>query len=662
MNARSALAACALLAAALLPAPARAAGNDSVLASALRPYVRVLSRPVTVYHWADRGWAGLGTSGPVDPRTPAVRSYVEWKTKGFWDINTAFMGVAGNGLYAAVDPISSYGYGGDNWSLFRLRVRKGTRFLYNFDDLNVPLSPAVVAELKSRNCSPSGVSLGGWLHGHSKECRKAFMGALRALGVQALVYPFMALPVGQCKDRPQVAFNFISDQGFDFTQTYGLVNDIPAEDPARAARAEIRSFFSLGTYTGETELWPGVEKDPAAFNHALMEETFGCGKHDEDYSPNNLLFMRRRLDKIASVAKEVSQAIGKPINPYRFRVVAAGRRRPGPGWEKWWSTARHLVDAAALQGKDLTVKQLLEWHRRAELGGPGQSGKLRTLPAASLYAEPDLEHMGTSLFFRMYSAYYPGSLKIEAVPCADQVPEPFPLPGANPLCQEIWKHAQAGSGGSAGIDWAATLADMQAGRLRGKWYAPFCWPRLPNPDPMGLIDDSLPFCSVASHLPPPGLVPVLKDIVAAVNTFFHQVSGAIPAPDNPNTWMMWPPEPAQPGTETKPLSSYVHLVGSILDLASYVETQLRMIRPFTAGTDEVAHWVTDYILQRSGLPPPLLIESPEPQLVKWAYELKAETGEALRLMEACLKQYVTKPFEELQKTDCALIPEPSAAP
>src|SRR5947209_2827751 len=88
-------------------APLGAWAGDLTLEEDATPLVKVLSRPINVYHWVARERAGLTVQGLVDPHSRKVLTYTKNQVDLFWQTQLPQAGTLGNGLYVSTDPIAT---------------------------------------------------------------------------------------------------------------------------------------------------------------------------------------------------------------------------------------------------------------------------------------------------------------------------------------------------------------------------------------------------------------------------------------------------------------------------------------------------------------------------------------------------------------------------
>lgn len=132
------------LATLVLAATAKAAGYEEVIsdiekvAAALRPQIRVLKRPVYVYHWfnaaGDPKWQKkLQSSDPMGAKYVRDGAAKYWWNKSPENRDHSYS-LFGNGLYAASNPTSSRIHGSSNWVLMQIKLPAGFR-LFELDGI-----------------------------------------------------------------------------------------------------------------------------------------------------------------------------------------------------------------------------------------------------------------------------------------------------------------------------------------------------------------------------------------------------------------------------------------------------------------------------------------------------------------------------------------------
>lgn len=87
--------------------------------------IRTLDHDVFVYHYRPR--KRFEEISKTQEKAAAVYSHYVRKTVYGTDAGD-FVGMLGRGLYAAIDPVQSRSYGGENWVLFQIRLARGSRY------------------------------------------------------------------------------------------------------------------------------------------------------------------------------------------------------------------------------------------------------------------------------------------------------------------------------------------------------------------------------------------------------------------------------------------------------------------------------------------------------------------------------------------------------
>ena len=301
---------CALLGAALLappallaaPPPAPAAADRQVeppsVADAVRPYVKTLTRPVYVWHYAMRGRLGVTPAGYIPPDAAELESYLDGRFGRYWDLSlTPHEDATVSGLYVAADPVASRAWGGvgNGWAMVQLVLPRGFRFV----DVRPPrvggqpagFAPDVVARLTAAGCdAASPAELLTMLE--SIACRHAAVRTMVDLDVDGILYDWLSRQLAGCPDRPQGAFLLVREEAVDLLQARLFVHETapPAgPDEAAADRRRVQALFVVAQQAGATRpaIWPDLPAEPAPeeLRSWMAEHLFGCGGHAEDALP-----------------------------------------------------------------------------------------------------------------------------------------------------------------------------------------------------------------------------------------------------------------------------------------------------------------------------------------------------------------------------------------
>ncbi len=163
------------------------------LASDLSSNVIEIPRAFFVYHYVSRSGdlrlapAEIDRFGADEARTHLAQ-WSEW----FFNPAQPRRGEDAQGLYAALEPLSSRAWGKEDWVLMRFEIPKGTRIL----DLNGSLKaqPSVHSKLQKHvfdlySVCPGDISARNlFMKTVAPACRQFFSDLLRSMGVDAILY------------------------------------------------------------------------------------------------------------------------------------------------------------------------------------------------------------------------------------------------------------------------------------------------------------------------------------------------------------------------------------------------------------------------------------------------------------------------------------------
>jgi hypothetical protein len=119
----------------------------SPLVQAFQKITGTLEKPAKVYHWKD-GKDESEWAGALSATSPQGLSYAQKIAAVYWQkyLTLSPTNMFGFGLYMALDPVKTQEYGGDNWVLLQIELKKGFRYL----DLTLPeAQQKISAKVKS---------------------------------------------------------------------------------------------------------------------------------------------------------------------------------------------------------------------------------------------------------------------------------------------------------------------------------------------------------------------------------------------------------------------------------------------------------------------------------------------------------------------------------
>jgi len=300
---RAALAA-ALVAGAAFAGDAGAGGSGSgggqgarLATEWLRPFVKALSRPVEVYHYAYRPSARLPAQGPLPAEGPSVSEYLQRKSQAYWNPDSATRPyMMAGGLYAAIDPVITRTFGGigDSWALFQLTLPAGFTFVdvRGWSDNGgraQRFPPAVREALGQEGCAvdfPSEMLVAQ----ESKACRTLAVEVMRALDVGGLMYRYQGFAFDSCGARPAGAVGaFILTRPERAERSQLFTSESPGPGAATESHRRVRQLYLEAKGLGSVHPvpWPDLAglAPPERMKTWKEERLFGCGKHPEDGLP-----------------------------------------------------------------------------------------------------------------------------------------------------------------------------------------------------------------------------------------------------------------------------------------------------------------------------------------------------------------------------------------
>jgi hypothetical protein len=167
-----------------------------------------LDRPLTTFHYRN----ATQDPGSMESAVRAVNATtVVFSRKDLSKDHN----VVGPGLYVAVDPAATRSYGGANPQLYVITLKKGARILdtrLQMKDFSDPDYDGVTEALQ---CNGQKIlltpSYDGLRNSPSKDCQAATIDAVKALGVDAILYDYQGSEtIDSCRASRGVALNVVS--------------------------------------------------------------------------------------------------------------------------------------------------------------------------------------------------------------------------------------------------------------------------------------------------------------------------------------------------------------------------------------------------------------------------------------------------------------------
>jgi hypothetical protein len=221
---------------------------STLLARDLAIYVRVLTRDVNVYHYYKRA------SNPQYLSTTAIEfsDHYDRAIQNYYSDSKRQLAVAGPGLYAAIDPVASIGYG--NFML-EITLKKGAKILAK------PYGPiSISGELvKAKpNLFNSKMYFSDLTNVEPSELRQITKLAFHKLGVIAYAYSYAShVPNDLCKNAPYIAFVVFGRRSSQKVSIKGFTETWPSLTNLRELLEyqRIDQFRAASVYINDTYWW-----------------------------------------------------------------------------------------------------------------------------------------------------------------------------------------------------------------------------------------------------------------------------------------------------------------------------------------------------------------------------------------------------------------------
>ena len=225
-------------------------------------------RSLDIYTWENRASFRPvgGTYGSTDPR---VFAFFEREVATFADRGQPRRYVGPNGVYFATDPLSSREWGGGggqrppglegpNWSVTRVRLPSGTRFLDGRSTR--PFGPELARFVQGYRCQARNMrelvltrSRG---YTGTPQCYEAYVALARELSASAIALnTFRGAygPASVCGLHNETQTDFIMISSSEMTDYRSFGIDIPPNDPDAAERTFIQAYMTAARASTEGE-------------------------------------------------------------------------------------------------------------------------------------------------------------------------------------------------------------------------------------------------------------------------------------------------------------------------------------------------------------------------------------------------------------------------
>ena len=246
----------------------------------LLPYVRTLSRPVTLWHWTHRSDTHLPLTGFVHSDDRLFSDYLQRRASSYFRYSPRNYSAEGTGLYLALDPISTASYGGvHGGALVQLDLDPGTRFIeIGAGSLSAPL----LEKMRLAGCEAYSSS-GIFYYDEQLGCQalRVAIANSSVLNVDGVRYAFGSSSFTFCPHPPGRAFNLWTTR--HFRNIRGLVQEFDIQDGGLGDRQIVRDLYldqkKMPNFQMHLSLPP-----PSNGNIVVWAQThlMGCGNYPED--------------------------------------------------------------------------------------------------------------------------------------------------------------------------------------------------------------------------------------------------------------------------------------------------------------------------------------------------------------------------------------------
>jgi hypothetical protein len=241
---------------------------------------------------------------------PSVWDYFRSKSNKF--LSNVDNGLtAANGLYFAVDPVSTYGYGGSSsFMLVVVRPTRGTRIL-DTQNLTNDISPETWKKLSELGCRRSVYAN----FGQSQQCQKYLKLSMRALEIGLVEY-YYPNSVGGCENRP-TAFVAIDPNLFSPNQVRLLMPKMDYTD--KSTLQLMRRIYGLAAIYGSGNIlyslfpeWAKVLGDSDGTLAKVDATEAQAVKNENTYNCPNVSAHARSLEPLSESA--IAGAAGEAVH------------------------------------------------------------------------------------------------------------------------------------------------------------------------------------------------------------------------------------------------------------------------------------------------------------------------------------------------------------
>lgn len=256
--------------------------------------IYVLQKDTRVFHWTVRtNVTYFPAAGPIDPFDSGVQKNISDRAKRFWDLGIEDIGNAGNGLYAAADPVVSADYGGTNPVLYSILLKAGTKAI----DANVPISQKLLDFMRAKGFETTGMYSASpyfnWnriFAAYNNPNHRNFLRLVfKTFGIQMKLYSWTGFQrVNHCKqlatsappkpkDFDAYAFVIVDPAVIDFSRTYVFT---PLTDDPRVSKEfeMVKTYFTSSSSQNTFDADPWGDDEITEFNKWVETNHVSCGK------------------------------------------------------------------------------------------------------------------------------------------------------------------------------------------------------------------------------------------------------------------------------------------------------------------------------------------------------------------------------------------------
>jgi hypothetical protein len=284
-----------LLTASLAASAASAATLDQNLSSYGQSVLKTVSngREVHLYHWAylTSVLAGKDAVTPLDSSDDRVKSYLGYLRDQTFSTGNGY-GVAGPGIYAAIDPVATCGYGGclnpayssSPGVVVQFVLTPGVAFLDGMSP-RAGFPSELATQIQQAGCPATDLT-SLFAYAATTACRDARDRLIAATGASALRYSYSAAYFASCPNRISAAFVLFGDEAIHWDRIVDFTSSLPSYDDGHAEnRLILESVFAQAGSSYDGMPWAALKgQSPRATDVAawMSRNLMGCGNWPED--------------------------------------------------------------------------------------------------------------------------------------------------------------------------------------------------------------------------------------------------------------------------------------------------------------------------------------------------------------------------------------------